>query len=149
MNRLVFIFILTPIILFAQNNRIKDKDFFKELTKEEIRIIVNRGTERAFSGIYNNFYKEGIYACKACNNPLFTSKSKFKSNCGWPSFDDEIRDALIRKEDNSYGMIRVEICCANCKGHLGHVFEGEDLTEKNIRHCVNSISLKFIKDDQK
>ena len=144
MNPIFFIFILTPIILFAQNDKVKDKDFFKELTKEEIRIIVNRGTERAFSGVYNNFYEKGIYVCKACNNPLFISSSKFKSNCGWPSFDDEIEDAIIRVPDYSLGMNRVEICCANCKGHLGHVFEGENFTEKNTRHCVNSLSIRFI-----
>ena len=132
------------MILFSQNHDIKDKDFFNNLTNEERRIIVNKGTERAFSGFYNNFFKEGLYVCKACNNPLFNSKSKFKSNCGWPSFDDEIRDALIRIEDNSFGMKRVEICCSNCKGHLGHVFEGEGYTDNNLRHCVNSVSIKFI-----
>ena len=82
--------------------------------------------------------------CKACNNPLFESTSKFNSTCGWPSFDDEINNSLIRIQDNRYLMQRVEICCANCKGHLGHVFEGEELTKKNLRHCVNSISIKFI-----
>ena len=82
--------------------------------------------------------------CKACNNPLFKSQSKFKSNCGWPSFDDEINNSLIRTKDNSSGMQRVEICCANCKGHIGHVFKGEEFTEKNLRHCVNSISIRFI-----
>ena len=82
--------------------------------------------------------------CKACNNPLFNSDSKFKSNCGWPSFDDEIDKAIIRKQDYSLGMKRIEICCSNCEGHLGHIFEGEGLTDKNIRHCVNSLSILFI-----
>ena len=122
----------------------KDRDFFDALTKAEREIIVNRGTERAFSGDYVDLYEAGLYVCKACNNPLFESESKFKSNCGWPSFDDEINNSLIRIQDNSYSMQRVEICCANCKGHLGHVFEGEELTKKNLRHCVNSISIKFI-----
>ena len=130
--------------LFAQDNSVKDRDFFDALTKAEREIIVDRGTERAFSGNYVDLYEAGLYVCKACNNPLFESDSKFKSNCGWPSFDEEINNSLIRIQDNSYGMQRVEICCANCKGHLGHVFEGERLTEKNLRHCVNSISIKFI-----
>ena len=82
--------------------------------------------------------------CKACNNPLYKSESKFKSNCGWPSFDAEIPKAIIRIPDYSYNMYRIEICCSNCKGHLGHVFEGEMLTKNNIRHCVNSLSIRFI-----
>ena len=122
----------------------KDRDFFDALTKAEREIIVDRGTERAFSGDYVDLYESGLYVCKACNNPLFESESKFKSNCRWPSFDDEIKNSLIRTQDNSSAMQRVEICCANCKGHLGHVFEGEGFTEKNLRHCVNSISIRFI-----
>ncbi len=144
MNKLLFLFLILPVYLVAQDNTVKDKDFFGALTKAEREIIVNKGTERAFSGNYVDLYESGLYVCKACNNPLFESESKFKSNCGWPSFDDEIKNSLIRIQDNSYGMQRVEICCANCKGHLGHVFEGERLTEKNLRHCVNSMSVKFI-----
>ena len=131
-------------LLFSQNYDVKEKDFFKGLTKEEKRIIVNKGTESPCSGFYNNFFNKGLYVCKACNNTLFNSTSKFKSNCGWPSFDDEIKNALIRIEDNSFGMKRVEICCSNCKGHLGHVFKGEGYTDKDIRHCVNSVSIKVI-----
>ena len=144
MNKLFFLFLILPIYLVAQDNSVKDRDFFNNLTKAEREIIVNGGTEKAFSGDYVDLYDEGLYVCKACNNPLFKSESKFKSNCGWPSFDDEIMNSLIRIKDNSFGMQRVEICCANCKGHLGHVFKGERLTEKNLRHCVNSISIKFI-----
>ena len=144
MNKLIFLFLILPVYLVAQDNTVKDRDFFDALTKAEREIIVNRGTERAFSGDYVDLYEAGLYVCKACNNPLFESESKFKSNCGWPSFDDEINNSLIRIQDNSYSMQRVEICCANCKGHLGHVFEGEELTKKNLRHCVNSISIKFI-----
>lgn len=132
------------ISLFSQN-KIKTKDFFKDLNKEERRVIVFKGTEPAGSGIYNNHFEDGMYVCKACNNPLFNSTSKFNSNCGWPSFDDEIKGSLKRYEDNSFFMNRTEICCANCNGHLGHVFEGENLTKKNLRHCVNSISIRFIK----
>ena len=144
MNKLFFLFLILPVYLVAQDNTVKDRDFFDALTKAEREIIVNRGTERAFSGDYVDLYEAGLYVCKACNNPLFESESKFKSNCGWPSFDDEINNSLIRIQDNSYSMQRVEICCANCKGHLGHVFEGEELTKKNLRHCVNPISIKFI-----
>ena len=144
MNKLIFLFLILPVYLVAQDNTVKDRDFFDALTKAEREIIVNRGTERAFSGDYVDLYEAGLYVCKACNNPLFESESKFKSNCGWPSFDDEINNSLIRTQDNSSAMQRVEICCANCKGHLGHVFEGEELTKKNLRHCVNSISIKFI-----
>ena len=144
MNKLILLFLLFSVCLFAQDNTVKNIDYFDDLTKKEREIIVDRGTERAFSGNYVDLFESGLYVCKACNNPLFQSDSKFKSNCGWPSFDDEIKNSLIRIKDDSFGMQRVEICCANCKGHLGHVFEGERLTEKNLRHCVNSISIKFI-----
>ena len=128
----------------AQEIKIKSNNYFKDLTLEEREIIVKKGTERAWSGKYLNNSDKGIYVCKACNQPLFNSDSKFKSNCGWPSFDDEINNAIIRKKDYSLGMKRVEICCSNCSGHLGHIFEGEGLTYKNIRHCVNSLSILFI-----
>ena len=144
MNKIILLFSLFPLYLVAQDNNVRDRDFFNALTESEREIIINKGTERAFSGNYVDLYEAGLYVCKACNNPLFKSESKFKSNCGWPSFDDEINNSLIRIQDNSYSMQRVEICCANCKGHLGHVFEGEELTKKNLRHCVNSISIKFI-----
>ena len=144
MKYVLFVFLYLPLLLIAQDYKMKEKDFFKDLNEEEKRIIVNKGTERAFSGIYDNFYEKGLYVCKACNSPLFNSSSKFKSGCGWPSFDDEIDGAIVRIPDHSHGMTRIEICCANCKGHLGHVFEGEGLTAKNLRHCVNSVSILFI-----
>ena len=117
---------------------------FNKLTQEEKRVIENKGTEYPFSGKYNDFYEEGIFTCKRCNTALYTSNSKFSSGCGWPSFDDEIKNAVKRIPDAD-GR-RVEIVCASCDGHLGHVFEGEGLTAKNTRHCVNSISLNFKKE---
>ena len=120
-----------------------DKKYLEELSPEEKYVIANKGTERPFSGEYNEHYIEGTYCCRACGNELYKSNSKFSSGCGWPSFDEEIEGSVTRYRDTSIGMIRVEICCANCDGHLGHVFEGEGFTSKNIRHCVNSLSLKF------
>ena len=114
---------------------------YNELNDEEKYVIENKGTEYPFTGKYNDFYEEGVFTCKKCNAPLYKSEDKFKSGCGWPSFDDEIEGAVKRVPDRD-GR-RVEIVCASCGGHLGHVFEGERLTAKNTRHCVNSISLNF------
>lgn len=114
----------------------------KNLTTEEKRIIGDRGTEPPFSGGYYKFFKKGVYVCKRCGTELFCSEHKFDSGCGWPSFDDEIEGSIKRLPDSD--GIRTEIQCANCGAHLGHVFEGERLTEKNVRHCVDSLSLDFV-----
>ena len=117
---------------------------YKKLTKEEESVIVFKGTERPFTGIFNDNWKRGTYVCKRCGARLYRSESKFEAGCGWPSFDEEIPGAVNRTPDSD--GVRTEISCANCGAHLGHVFTGEGITQKNVRHCVNSISMDFVPD---
>ena len=120
------------------------KDQWNALNSEEERIIVNKGTEMPFTGEYNSFKGIGTFVCKRCEHPLYRSDAKFNSDCGWPSFDDDISGNVKRVlvKDGR----RTEIVCGHCGGHLGHVFEGERFTEKDTRHCVNSVSIRFIAD---
>jgi peptide-methionine (R)-S-oxide reductase len=115
---------------------------YNKLTPEEERVIVNKATEVPFTGKYDNFYEEGTFICRRCDAPLFSSKNKFDAGCGWPSFDENFPNAVERAPDPD--GIRTEIQCANCGGHLGHEFLGERMTDKNVRECVNSLSLRFI-----
>ena len=120
-----------------------EKDYFSHLSSDEKHILKDKGTEAPFTGEYNDFFEAGIFVCRACESPLYESNTKFNSGCGWPSFDDELEGAIVRHEDLSGGGVRTEICCANCDGHLGHIFHGEQITEKDTRHCVNSLSIQF------
>jgi peptide-methionine (R)-S-oxide reductase len=115
---------------------------YNKLTPEQERVIVNKATEAPFTGKYDNFYENGTFICRRCNSPLFSSKSKFNSGCGWPSFDESFPYAIKRIPDPD--EIRMEIQCSNCGAHLGHEFLGEGFTNKNVRDCVNSLSIHFI-----
>ncbi|MGW0502113.1 peptide-methionine (R)-S-oxide reductase MsrB [Micromonospora sp. NPDC003241] len=113
------------------------------LSPEEFRVLREAGTERAWTGEYVDTKTPGMYRCRACGAELYPSDTKFDSHCGWPSFDDAIPGAITEIEDDSHGMRRVEIRCARCDSHLGHVFRGEGFTPKNTRHCVNSLSIRL------
>jgi len=136
------LFLIIFLFTFVTINLAQDKMEHKKLTPEEERVIVHKGTEKPYTGIFYLNKESGTYTCKRCGSVLYNSEDKFDSNCGWPSFDDEIPGAVKRVSDAD-GR-RTEIICSNCEAHLGHVFLGEGLTEKNTRHCVNSVSLDFV-----
>lgn len=145
-----FIFVIAvftlPLQVSCQSKKTQKMDSTKynKLTAEEEYVILHKGTERPFTGELLDNKESGTYICKRCDSPLYKSEDKFEAHCGWPSFDDEIPGKVKRVLDKD-GR-RIEIVCNNCGGHLGHVFEGERFTEKNTRHCVNSLSMKFVAD---
>jgi len=150
----VSVLLITALTACAQKEEKKaapskttNKMEWNKLTKEEEDIIVRKGTEYPGTGKYDKFDEKGTYICKRCNAPLYKSDSKFDAHCGWPAFDDEIKGAVKRIPDAD-GQ-RVEIVCANCAAHLGHVFTGEGFTKTNTRHCVNSVSMIFVPEKKK
>ncbi len=140
----IYFCIFAPVLSSCQNSKKMNEKHFENLTPEERRIIVDKGTEAPFTGKYDDFFKPGVFACKACGNHLYDSSSKFNAGCGWPAFDKVKNGAIKQNSDFDLGYERTEITCAKCDGHLGHVFKGEKLTAEDTRHCVNSLSVRFI-----
>lgn len=124
------------------NHKMEQNPKYNKLSEKEKAVILNKATDRPYTGEFTDNKSKGTYICRQCNNPLYLSDDKFDSNCGWPSFDDEIKGS-VKRIDDADGM-RTEIVCNNCQGHLGHVFLDEGFTSKNTRHCVNSSSMIFV-----
>ena len=148
---MLYFCIVSPLLISCQTKTtptpMKHK-YFENLSPEEKSVIVDKGTEAPFTGEYDNFYEAGIFVCRACGSHLYDSSDKFDAGCGWPSFDKVKEGAIKKTSDFDLGYERTEITCAKCDGHLGHVFVGENLTPENTRHCVNSISVRFIADEK-
>jgi peptide-methionine (R)-S-oxide reductase len=136
--------VLQPAKKEGFNMKTPNAEWKKVLTEEEYAILREKATERPFTGEYYKHFEKGVYICAACGNPLFNSDAKFDSSCGWPSFDQAIDKSVIYKEDSSHGMVRTEVMCANCGGHLGHVFDDGPQETTGNRFCTNSVSIKFI-----
>eukprot|EP00741_Cyanophora_paradoxa_P012321 tig00000169_g11906.t1 len=135
-----------PVTVMASGDKVAktEEEWKKQLSEQEYYVLRQKGTERATTGEYDKFYpQDGYFECRGCGNPLYSAASKFNSGCGWPAFDKCYKGSVKIEVDNSFGMRRVEIMCARCDGHLGHVFEGERFTDTNERHCVNSISVRY------
>jgi len=153
MKNLLVLLLITFQSCQSQNNETKamnsnlkktEAEWKALLNEQEYEVLRKKGTERAFTGAYWNHFEEGKYVCAGCENELFTSNTKFDSDCGWPSFDEAIKGSVIYKEDLSFGMARTEVMCANCGGHLGHVFDDGPRKTTGKRYCTNSVSIKFI-----
>lgn len=123
-----------------------EEQWKQELSAQEYYVLRQKGTDRPSESGYTNYFEKGTYVCRACKTPLFASKSKYKSHCGWPSFDDALKGKIIFKKDTSYGMIRTEIICATCGSHLGHIFDDGPKNTTGKRYCVNTSSIEFVKE---
>lgn len=154
MRALIFFLVITGLLACKEVNYQKipqmkkdktttEKEWQEALTPAEYYVLREKGTERPFTGEYNDFYQKGSYHCAACDQKLFDSDTKFDSHCGWPSFDKAIEGSVIFTEDSSHGMKRVEVTCSKCNGHLGHIFPDGPTETTGMRYCMNSISLKF------